>query len=241
LSGIYSTNSGIFMRRSLLLLGALWVAVFRAWGQETPSQVSNVWTLERCLSTALQQSLSLEQSGIAVAGAQSDVQAAWGAFLPSVNANSGYFTNSGLVIDPVTNTVSRTGLSSGSGSLVASLNVFDGFQSYHQYRRAQVEEAVGKMRYRSGQYDVVLQVSSAYLQVLMAEEAWKVARDQEAQSLRLVERIQKMEAVGAGTQADVFQLQAQYSGPWAQANIVFVADLPFQLSNFLLGKGDPDL
>jgi outer membrane protein len=199
------------MRRSLLLLGALWVAVFRAWGQETPSQVSNVWTLERCLSAALQQSLSLEQSGIAVAGAQSDVQAAWGAFLPSVNANSGYFTNSGLVIDPVTNTVSRTGLSSGSGSLVASLNVFDGFQSYHQYRRAQVEEAVGKMRYRSGQYDVVLQVSSAYLQVLMAEEAWKVARDQEAQSLRLVERIQKMKAVGAGTQADVFQLQAQYS------------------------------
>jgi outer membrane protein TolC len=84
------------------------------------------------LSAALQQSLSLEQSGIAVAGAQSDVQAAWGAFLPSVNANSGYFTNSGLVIDPVTNTVSRTGLSSGSGSLVASLNVFDGFQSYHQ-------------------------------------------------------------------------------------------------------------
>jgi outer membrane protein len=199
------------MRRSLLLFGALWVAVFHAWGQEAPNQVSNIWTLERCLSTALQQSLSLEQSELSVRGARFDVQTAGGAFLPSVNANSGYFTNSGLVIDPVTNTVSRTGLSSGSGSLVASLNVFDGFQSYHQYRRAQVEAAVSRLRYTSGQYEVVLQVSSAYLQVLMAEEAWKVAREQEAQSLRLVERILKMKAVGAGTQADVFQLQAQHS------------------------------
>jgi outer membrane protein len=45
----------------------------------------------------------------------------------------------------------------------------------------------------------------------MAEEAWKVAREQEAQSLRLLERSQKVLAAGAGTKADVYQLAAQHA------------------------------
>jgi outer membrane protein len=201
------------MKRILFLMLTAWGGFAGLWSQNAPTSIagSRLMTLEDCIGTALNNSISLQQAQLNEQGARFDATAAGAAFLPSVNANSGYFTNSGLVVDPVTNTVSRTGLSSASGSLVASLNVFDGFQTYHNYRRAQVDAAASALRYVSGQYEVVLNVSLAYLQVLMAQEAHKVAQEQERLSLRLVERAQKIRAVGSGTPADVYQIQAQHA------------------------------
>lgn len=199
------------MKQTVTLVLVFLGGVLPVWGQSNSevSSVPQVWTLAQCINEAMNNSLSLQQAGLNAEGARYNAVAAGAAFLPSVNASSGYFSNSGLVVDPVTNAVSRTGLASASGNVAASLNVFDGFQTYHNYRRAQVESTMSGLRWQSGQYDVVLNVSLAYLQVLMAQEAHKVAQEQERLSLRLVERAQKIRAAGSGTPADVYQIQAQ--------------------------------
>ena len=201
------------MKRTLLVVLATCGGCIGLWGQDASTSMAGgrLLTLEECINSALNNSIQLRQAQLNQQGARFDAAAAGAAFLPSVNASSGYFSNSGLVVDPVTNAVSRTGLSSASGSLVASLNVFDGFQTYHNYRRAQVEATASALRYVSGQYEVVLNVSLAYLQVLLAQEAHKVAQEQERLSLRLVERAQKIRSAGSGTPADVYQIQAQHA------------------------------
>jgi len=167
-------------------------------------------TLQECVNKALEYQFSVRQAANNVRAAQSDRLASVGGLLPSVNAGAGNFYNSGLSIDPVTNEVNRSSLSTASGSLSAQWTLFDGFQTWNAYRQAQVQVALAEAQRDEARNSVALNTASQFLAVLLADEALRIAEEQEMASAKQKDRSKKLVDAGAIAANQYLSVEAQW-------------------------------
>ncbi len=185
---------------ALLLLSANYVARAQA--------VS--LTLQECVDKALEFQFSIRQANNSVRAAKSDRLASAGGLMPSVNAGAGNFFNSGLSIDPVTNEVNRSSLSTASGSLSAQWTLFDGFQTWNAYRQAQVQVEVAEAQRDEARNSVALNTASQFLAVLLADEALRIAEEQEAATAKQKDRSKKLLDAGSIGANQYLSVEAQW-------------------------------
>jgi len=168
------------------------------------------YSLQACVDKALAYQFSVRQAANNVRAAQSDRLASVGGLLPTVNAGAGNFYNSGLSIDPVTNEVNRNALSSASGSLVAQWTIFDGFQTWNSYRQSQVQVALAEAQLDEARNGVALNAASQFLAVLLADEALRIAQEQETVSNQLKNRSKKLLDAGAIAVNEYLSVESQW-------------------------------
>lgn len=190
------------MTKKHLLVGLMAVLSSPLAGQES-------LTLEDCVERAIAYNYSVQQTANNALASASEKQAAFGSFFPSVNASGGYFNNSGLVIDPVTNEVSRSGLGSGSGTLSSNVTLFDGMQTWHQWKRSQIEHVMSLYQLQSAKNDVALNTAAAFLQYMLSEEALLVAQEQVQLSHSLQTRVSALHTVGSVAMSEMYQTKTQ--------------------------------
>ncbi len=179
-------------------------------------------TLQQAVDIALQKNINVITAQNALENQQSMVTAAYGNFLPSLNASGGWsrqenhqpgsaggsYSIGGFVIPvPASSGISTN--NSYSTSLRASLTLFDGFSNTSTLNRAS-ESAVSSeyTLYRTRQ-SVVYQAQQLYLAVLRNQSLLKVAQDNLESSKQQLERIQESNKVGAVAIADVYRQQVQ--------------------------------
>lgn len=168
------------------------------------------YSLQACVDKALAYQFSVRQAANNVRAAQSDRLASVGGLLPTVNAGAGNFFNSGLSIDPVTNEVNRNALSTASGSLVAQWTIFDGFQTWNTYRQSQVQVALAQAQLDEARNGVALTAASQFLAVLLADEALRIAQEQETVSNQLKNRSKKLLDAGAIAVNEYLSVESQW-------------------------------
>ena len=168
------------------------------------------YSLQACVDKALAYQFSVRQAANNVRAAESDRLASVGGLLPSVNAGAGNFFNSGLSIDPVTNEVNRNALSTASGSLVAQWTIFDGFQTWNTYRQSQVQVALAQAQLDEARNGVALNAASQFLAVLLADEALRIAQEQETVSNQLNNRSKKLLDAGAIAVNEYLSVESQW-------------------------------
>ena len=177
--------------------------------QAQSDDTTMVWTVEDCMRYAVAHSHGLRQRELQLDNSEATRLQAIGAFLPSVNASTGTQWNFGRAIDPETNTYTSVSTFNNGYGLSTSLPVFDGLYRVHALRAARADVLMQKNALQAERDQVALETYQAYVNVVYAQEAVRLAEEKLSESKMILRQTQVMEEEGLKSPADVAQMEAQ--------------------------------
>lgn len=170
-------------------------------------------TLNKSIEIALSQNTQVILAENTVRAQESNVLAAYGNLLPTVNA-SGFWSRQNLQTESVYlqgigNLPFQQSSTSNSfrTSATASFTIFDGFGNTAGLNRARAGALSSEFSLDRTKQSVVITTTQLYLNVLRTEQLLKVAQDNLKRSMRQLERIEESNRVGAVALADVYRQQ----------------------------------
>ncbi len=166
------------------------------------------WTLEECVTYAVENNLSIEQIELDLENAKIDESDAKAALLPNLNASFNASGNTGLALDPTTNSLVSATIFSASGDLTSSVTLFDGLRNYNRIERAKLRGISQQYRLDDIKDDIRLSVANAYLQVLSNKESLKVAKAQYAVTEQDLKRTAELVESGVVPRGDLLEIEA---------------------------------
>lgn len=166
------------------------------------------WTLQECVTYAVENNLTVAQFELDLQNANIDRSDAIGALLPNLNGSLSASANTGLALDPTTNNLVSATIFSASGSMTSSVTLFDGLQNYNRINRAKLSGISGQYRLDDIKDDIRLNVANAYLQVLSNKEALVVAKAQYAVTEQDLKRTKELVDSGVSPRGDLLNIEA---------------------------------
>ena len=166
------------------------------------------WTLEKCISHALEHNITVRQQQNTVSQQQIQLDDNRGNHLPVVDASVGQNFSFGRGLT-AQNTYENTNTSSTSFSIGASVPIFSGNKIVNSVKLAQLNLDASLADLDKAREDISMQVAKAYVQILYDMEVADVARRQIAIDSMQTARLQAMMRSGKASQAEVSQQNAQ--------------------------------
>ncbi|WP_454980970.1 TolC family protein [Capnocytophaga haemolytica] len=189
----------------------------------------HLWTLDECISYALEHNISVQQSAVDLKATDIDLLQARGAFLPSVNASAQYGLNEGKNVNPVTNQYENQFFQSASGGVNVELTLFNGLQNWRKLQQAKLNGVAAQYQLDKMKDDIVLSLINAYLEVLSQKEKLKVLQAQLEVSKQSAARTRDLIAAGSLPKGDVYEADATVLGQEqeiiATENALFIAKM----------------
>lgn len=194
------------MKKLLILLAWLlaWWMPFESIAQK------KIWTLNDCISKALEQNIRLRQLKLSeknqsVAVLQNKMQ-----MLPNISASTALNYNYGRNIDPFTNQFLNQVVQSNSIQMQGTWNLFSGLQIQNTLKQNQSELAAWAQDLKSNTNDLALLIANQYLQVLLAMEIRETMRAQLNITGSQLNRAKVLYENGKASEGDFVQQQAQF-------------------------------
>ena len=174
------------MKRIIPIVVAVSIAAV-SWGQ------GSLWSLERCITYAKTNNLSIQQSTVSVKQAELTLESNKREFYPSLNGSVSYGLNTGRSIDPTSNDFVNSSIMTNGVSLSAGALVYSGGRVKNSIEQSRYDIDAAKLDMENFRNDVGLSVARAYLQILLVEEQLansqvnlKQLEDQLAQTEKLI-------------------------------------------------------
>ncbi|MBT1708504.1 TolC family protein [Fulvivirgaceae bacterium PWU5] len=202
------------MMRTLRWTFFLLCAPFLLHAQQTQpaadtAQSGTAWTLKQCIDYALANSLQVERSGYNVENSKLDYNLSRAEVLPSVNGSAQYGLSWGRTLVQNTYTYTTGEQRSLSGSLNASVPLFNGFRIQNSIRQYSHNYDAANLDLQKTKNDVILNVASLYITVVFDKEQLENAKSQLASSQQQYERTKKQVAAGSLPRSSELNLDAQ--------------------------------
>lgn len=166
------------------------------------------WTLEECVTYAVENNLSVEQFELDLENAQINEKDALGNFLPNLNANTSYSSNTGFSINPTTNLPTNSTQNNLSAGISTGINLFNGMRDVHQMNRSKLNTIANQYRLEDLKDDIRLNVANTYLQVISNKESLKVAQAQYAVTEQDLKRTKELVESGVVPMGDLLDIEA---------------------------------
>lgn len=166
------------------------------------------WTLEECVTYAVDNNLSIEQFELDLENAQIDKLDAIGNLLPNLNASSSVSSNTGFSINPTTNDPTNTTTLNVNGGFSSNLTLFDGLRNIRNVHRAKLNALANQYRLDDLVDDIRLNVANAYLAVLSNKETLAVLKAQYAVTDQDLKRTKELVDAGVLPQGDLLEIEA---------------------------------
>jgi outer membrane protein len=166
------------------------------------------WTLEECVTYAVENNLSVQQFELDLEDAKIDKSDAIGNFLPTLNGQLNASVNTGLSFDPTSQEPVNATQFTSSGVVSSQLNLFDGLRNVHQLNRAKLNAIASQYRRDDLVDDIRLNVANSYLQVLSNKESLKVARAQYVVTEQDLIRTRELVESGVVPRGDLLEIEA---------------------------------
>ena len=130
----------------------------------------DTWSLERCISYALDNSLDLRQSKVSARQSEITYQANKQLRLPDLNGNTRFDASFGRQIDRTTNDFINQQFTNQSISLNSGVTLFNGGRIRDQIRQSSLGMRAAELEADQVSNDISLQVANAYINALFAKE-----------------------------------------------------------------------
>jgi len=166
------------------------------------------WTLEECVTHALENNISVKQSELDSELAIENIRTAKGNFLPGVNASASQNFNFGSYIDQNGGRVSRDTRGNNFG-INTGVTIFNGFQNTNTYKQSKLGLESSKLQLAILKDNISLNVVNSYLNVLFNKESLKIADDKINVTTQQLTQIQKLVDAGVRAVADLSEIKAQ--------------------------------
>jgi len=201
-------------------------------------------TLDRAIGIALHKNSTFLKSSSQIDGYKSGVQAAYGNFLPTLDASANWQWNKtdqqGLIVDPVTGQIIDASLSDQRRSYTVGLGsnwtLFDGLANFANLSKTQDELQSAEFTLERIKQDIVFQTMSLYYDIVYTEQLLRVKEDNLKWNEKNLETIKERSRLGAATLADVYQ-QEVAKGNAELELIVTENDLQTQKKDLLFYLG----
>lgn len=165
-------------------------------------------TLDQCIAIALENNRNVKQQELNKQNREIAYNQARADLLPNLNASAGQNFVFGRSIG-LDNTYQNTNSSQTSFSLGSDITLFDGLRMKHNIdaRRADVNASQADLE--KIRDDIVISVSSAFLQVLLNKELFQISEDQiELTNANIAQRSELIKN-GKMAEGEIYELEAQ--------------------------------
>ncbi|WP_291867686.1 TolC family protein [Maribacter sp.] len=166
------------------------------------------WTLEECVTYAVENNLSIEQYELDLENTKIEESDAFGDLLPNLNGTNSYSSNTGFSINPTNNAPTNSTAFNMNASISSNITLFDGLRNINRLNRAKLNAIAGQYRLDDLKDDIRLSVANAYLQVLSNKESLKVARAQYAVTEQDLKRTKELVDSGVVPKGDLLEIEA---------------------------------
>jgi len=168
-----------------------------------------IWTLEDCISYALENNLDINKQLFTVEN-NKDVllQSALG-MLPNLNANGTNVSNFGQTIDQYTNTFATNTVRSNNFYIASNVTLYSGLQKLNTYKESKINLLASKYDLDVLKNSISLSVAGFYLDILFNMELLDVAKEQLQITTAQSERIEKLVLAGSSARGDLLNIDAQ--------------------------------
>lgn len=185
---------------------------------------SQNWTLDNCIDTALQNNLTLKSGLINSQIASVNLKNSKHNLLPSLNAGVIHGYNWGQTIDLFTNQFATDRVLFDNFYLSSSVTLFSGLQNFYTIKASNVSVQESILEQEIFQRNVKMDVSAAFLQVLLNKEIIELAKDNLKKTEEQYNRIQELVSAQQATKFELSEIDAQQ-----------------HLDNYMITKAENDL
>jgi len=175
------------------------------------SAQSKVWTLEECISYALENNLQIQQNELSQKLADYDLKQAKYNILPDLNGFAAHAYNFGQTIDPFTNQFANTQVRSNSFSISSTFIIFNGFRNVNTVKRNQAQQKSAQFDLEKMKNDISLNIANSFLGILFNQELLNNAQAQLRITQQQIDRIRKQVEAGALPQGALKDIDAQFA------------------------------
>lgn len=173
------------------------------------AQDGELWTLEKCIRYATENSLQVQQALLGETQAQlTKKQAIW-AQSPTLSAGFRHGVNFGRSIDPTSYSFNEIPTQNSSISLNLNVVLFQGLQIRNTIRQSKVDLEAAQKDVQQAKNDVALSVAQAYLSILLATENVEVLTEQAKVTQAQYQQTLKLIEAGVVAENAKYDLEAQ--------------------------------
>lgn len=190
------------MKKIFLIIGAL-LAAFIVNAQQP-------WTLQQCVDTALANNRNIKQKALVRKTNEISYQQARFNLLPNLNASVNQNFNFGRTLDS-NNDYQTTNSTRSSVGLGSELTLFDGLRMKYNIDARMADLKASDAELEKIQKDIVMSVSSSFLQVLLNKELLQIAVEQLKVTETKIEQKKLLVAAGKLAEGEMYELYAQQS------------------------------
>lgn len=166
------------------------------------------WTLEECVTYAVENNLTIEQFELDLENAKIDKSDALGDLLPTLNGQASASSNTGFSINPTNNLPTNSTAFNVNAGLSSNLTLFNGLRNVYQMNRAKMNAIANQYRLDNLKDDIRLNVANAYLQVLSGKEQLKTFKAQYAVTEQDLKRTKELVESGVLPKGDLLEIEA---------------------------------
>ncbi len=170
---------------------------------------AQVWTLDKCVSYAMENNLNIKQSKLNVDLAEINKSDGLYSMYPNLNGSASQAHTYGRAINPFTNTYVSQDVNSLNLNATSNVTVFNGFNKVNTYKSSRESLEAEKLNLEKNRNDIALFVINAYLNVLYTQDLVRVANEQLVVTKSQLDRAEKNAAVGNATEGDVLNIKSQ--------------------------------
>jgi len=174
----------------------------------SPAQ-SKAWSFQQCIDTALQLNINVNQVQLANESNKINLEQVKANRIPSVNASASEGFSIGTTINPTTNQYVTQGYNSTRFGVNGSWNLFNGLQNANTIHQIVIDVKAGQLDIEKAKSDVILSITTGYLQVLFSKEILETAKSQASVTAAQVDRTEKMFTAGKSPESDLLQIKSQ--------------------------------
>lgn len=167
------------------------------------------WDLQRCVTYALANNISVKQSDVQARVADLQLRLARAAQHPNASFSSSAGYNFGRSINPATNTFENQRIFFSQFQLQGGITLFNWFSAKHNIAASRLSYEASKAAVERARNDVALNVAVAYLQALLAYEQTEIAKVQIGQTEAQLSNIRKQVTAGSLPELNAVELEAQ--------------------------------
>lgn len=166
------------------------------------------WTLEECVTYAVENNLTVEQFELDLENAQIDKSDAVGNFLPNLNASTSVSSNTGFSINPTNNLPTNSTAFNVNAGFSSNVTLFDGLRNINRLNRAKMSAIASQYRLDNLKDDIRLNVANAYLDVVSNKEQLKTFKAQYAVTEQDLKRTKELVESGVVPRGDLLEIEA---------------------------------
>ena len=174
------------------------------------ASAQQAWTLQQCIDTALVNNRNVKQKVLSRKISEINYQQSKQNLLPDLNASAGQYYNFGRSL-AVDNVYRNTNSSQTSFGISSNITLFDGLKMKYNIDARKAELNASDADMKKMQSDLVMSVSTAFLQVMLNKELLQIAKDQHDLTMTKIEQRKVLVSAGKMAEGEIYELIAQES------------------------------